>query len=139
VGQTRSDSAAVEPVKLFPAVKPSISMPVPNMKPAAILPAVLGYRLFDLQVMQPAVSRIDFGKPKLNLSFAPSKSILDLLRDEPLTALLYGGAIVAGMLNNQIIGEDKLMRIKMDNMIYSRSGIPESARSANGRVTVKSE
>lgn len=143
MGQVRSDSAAVEPAKPAAALKPSIPMPMPfplpNAKPATNLSAIVGYRLYDLQTMQPAVSRIDFGKPQLNLSFAPPKNFLDVLREEPLKALLYGGAMVVGLLNNQIIGEDKLMRIRMDQTIYSRSGIPESARSADGRVTVKSE
>jgi hypothetical protein len=67
-----------------------------------------------------------YGKLPLNLNFAPPKSVLELIRENPLRALLYGMATVAGMMNNTIMGEDKMNKIRLDNMIQSRSGIPET-------------
>jgi hypothetical protein len=62
----------------------------------------------------------------LNMDFAPPKSVLELIRENPLRALLYGMATVAGMMNNTIMGEDKMNKIRLDNMVQSRSGIPET-------------
>jgi hypothetical protein len=62
----------------------------------------------------------------LNLDFAPPKSILELIRENPLRALIYGAASLAGMMNNTIMGEDKMIKIRLDNMVQSRSGIPET-------------
>ncbi|MDR1338766.1 MAG: hypothetical protein LBK58_01705 [Prevotellaceae bacterium] len=62
----------------------------------------------------------------LNLDFAPPKNILELIRENPLRALVYGAASLAGMMNNTIMGEDKMNKIRLDNMVQSRSGIPET-------------
>jgi hypothetical protein len=62
----------------------------------------------------------------LNWDFAPPKNILELIRENPLRALIYGAASLAGMMNNNIMGEDKMNKIRLDNMIQSRPGIPET-------------
>jgi hypothetical protein len=74
------------------------------------------------------------GNLNLNLVLPPQKSILDLIRENPLKALLYGVATLAGMANHTIVGEDKMNLIRLNNMIQSRSGIPETAISGNGTI-----
>jgi hypothetical protein len=66
----------------------------------------------------------------LNLNFAPPKSLLDMISENPLRLLL----MLAGMMNNHVVGEDKMNQIRLNNMVQSRSGIPETAISGNGAV-----
>jgi hypothetical protein len=70
----------------------------------------------------------------LNMDFAPPKNILELMRENPFRALLYGMATVAGMMNNNIMGEDKMNKIRLDNMEQSHSGIPETMISGQSII-----
>jgi hypothetical protein len=81
-----------------------------------------------------------YRKLSLNLNFAPSPNILELIRENPLRALLYGMATVAGMMNNTIMGEDKMNKIRLDNMVQSHSGIPETmipGQTINFEIDIK--
>ncbi|MDR1593510.1 MAG: hypothetical protein LBS43_03355 [Prevotellaceae bacterium] len=69
-----------------------------------------------------------------NLNLPPPKNLLDLIRENPLLALYYGLGTLAGMVNHTVIGEDKMNLIRLENMIQSHSGIPETAISGNGAV-----
>jgi hypothetical protein len=74
------------------------------------------------------------GKLYLSLNLEPPKNILELIRENPLRALIYGAATFAGMMNNTIMGEDKMNKIRLDNMVQSRKGIPETMISGQGTV-----
>ncbi|MDR0384966.1 MAG: hypothetical protein LBH60_02685 [Prevotellaceae bacterium] len=74
------------------------------------------------------------GKLYLNLNLDPPKSIINLIRENPLRALIYGVATFAGMMNNTIVGEDKMNKIRLDNMVQSHTGIPETMVSGQGTV-----
>jgi len=75
----------------------------------------------------------------LNLNFEPQKNILELIQENPFRALLYGAAIVAGKANNVLYGEDKMTTIRVNDMVQSRSGIPETARSSSGHININYE
>jgi hypothetical protein len=75
-----------------------------------------------------------YGKLYLNWDFAPPKNILELIRENPLRALIYGAASLAGMMNNNIMGEDKMNKIRLDKMVQSRSGIPETMISNQAAI-----
>jgi hypothetical protein len=78
-------------------------------------------------------------KMTLDLNFEPPKRILELIQENPLRALIYGAAFLAGQSNNVLYGEDKMTTIRVDNMVQSHSGIPETARSSRGTINVNYE
>jgi hypothetical protein len=108
---------------------------IPGIKQPEFMtpPRYRGYEysknLFEYKVLE-----FEAGKLNLNLNLPPQKNILDLIRENPLRALIYSAAILAGQVNNTIVGEDKMNQIRLNNMVQSRSGIPESAISGNGTV-----
>jgi hypothetical protein len=117
------------------SVSPVIPMLVPGMKqPNFMLPSkYLGY--------ESAKNMFKYTTPKynpwqmnLNLNLTPQKGLLDRIRENPFMAFIYGVATLAGMANNNIVGEDKMNIIRLNNMVQSRSGIPESAISGQGTV-----
>jgi hypothetical protein len=114
---------------------PMIPMPVPGLKQPNLLtlPRYLGYEGAKNMFLY-KTSEYEPGKINLNLNLQPPKSILDLIRENPLRALVYGIATLAGMANNNIVGEDKMNIIRLNNMIQSRSGIPETAISGHGTI-----
>jgi hypothetical protein len=147
-GQIFSDTASLKRAEINKEIKlqkSTISMDswqMPDMQYNNFLPVISGYRMHDLAIMQPLPSRLDFDATKLNLNLqfvSPQKKLASLLKEEPAKALLYVAAYIAGMLNHNIEGEDKRMKKQMDCMINSRSGVPESARSANHLYEIKNE
>jgi hypothetical protein len=139
-------------VEKLPAT-PMIPMPVPEMSELRypnllMLPKYPGYESvrstlkyteskYDAKMLNlnfPAWT--DFHSPpyintfNLNLNFSPSKSLLDLINENPLRVLL----MLVGMMNNNVVGEDKMNQIRLNDMVQSRSRIPETAISGNGAV-----
>lgn len=114
------------------------SINIPQLKQPVILPppGYMGYDMDKLLHFTPE-NPYDPTKLHLNMNFEAPKSIRELLRDDPANALLMGGAIVLGLLNNHIQGEDKMNKIRVEQGVQSRSGVPESARSGQGYITIK--
>jgi hypothetical protein len=122
------------PEKIY--APPVIPMLVPEMKhPNMIVmpPQYLGYESAK-NLFRYTAPGYEPGKLNLNLDLPPQRSLLDLIRENPLIALLYGVATLAGRMNNNIVGEDKMNLIRLNNMVQSRSGIPETAISGNGKI-----
>jgi hypothetical protein len=120
------------PVNASPAL-PKIPMHIPGIKlpDVKLPPRYWGYE--DAKnMLRYRTPEFDPWKPNLNLNFPPRKSILDLISENPLRALIYGVATLAGMANNTVVGEDKMNLIRLNGMVQSRSGIPETAISGNG-------
>jgi hypothetical protein len=114
---------------------PLIPMPVPGMERYDFLmpPRYWGYENAK-NMFRYTEPGFETGKLNLNLNLSPPKSFFELIRENPSRALLYGTAILAGRANNTIVGEDKMNLIRLDNMVQSRSGIPESAISGQGKI-----
>ncbi|MDR0724902.1 MAG: hypothetical protein LBF59_02700 [Prevotellaceae bacterium] len=117
------------------SASPVIPMPIPGMKHPDLMmpPKYLGYERAK-NMFRYTAPEYDPWKLNLNLNLPPQKRILDLIRENPFMALLYGVATLAGMANHNIVGEDKMNLIRLNNMVQSRSGIPETAISGNGKV-----
>jgi hypothetical protein len=114
---------------------PMIPMLVPGMKhPNLMMPPIyLGY--------ESATNLFRYTPPiyeswtlNLNLNLPPQKRFIDLIRENPFRTLLYGVVMLAGMANNTVVGEDKMNMIRLNNMVQSRSRIPETAISGRGTV-----
>jgi hypothetical protein len=114
---------------------PLIPMPVPGMERYDFLmpPRYWGFENAK-NMFRYTEPGFEAGKLYLNLNLPPPKSFLELIRENPFRALLYGAAALAGRANNTIVGEDKMNIIRLDNMVQSRSGIPETAISGQGKV-----
>jgi hypothetical protein len=114
---------------------PIIPMLIPEIKQLEFImpPGYWGYEdaknMFNYKYQE-----FEAGKLNLNLNLPPKKSIFDLIRKNPLRTLIYGAATLAGQMNNTILGEDKMNRIRLNDMVQSHSGIPESAISGNGTI-----
>jgi hypothetical protein len=117
------------------ARSPLIPMLVPGMERYDFLmpPKYWGYENAK-NMFRYTEPGFETGKLNLNLNLSPPKSLLELIRENPLRALIYGTAILAGKANNTVVGEDKMNLIRLDNMVQSRSGIPESAISGQGKI-----
>jgi hypothetical protein len=141
------DTAVVENILKTPKIQvektpdnvspilPTIPMYIPGMKSSDFLmpPRYWGYE--DAKNMfRYTTPGYDPKMLKLNLNLPPPRNILDIIRENPFRALLYGAATLAGMMNNTVVGEDKMNLIRLENMVQSRSGIPESAISGNGTI-----
>jgi hypothetical protein len=114
---------------------PIIPMNIPGIRQSDFMtpPRYLGYE--DAKNMfKYTAPKFNAGKPNLNLNLPPPKSILDLIGENPLRALIYGTATLAGMANHTVMGEDKMNKIRLNEMVQSRSGIPETAISGQGTV-----
>jgi hypothetical protein len=114
---------------------PVIPMPVPGMEHPNLMmpPKYLGYESAK-NMFRYTAPGYDPWKLNLNLNLPPQKRLLDLIRENPFLALLYGVATLAGMANHNLVGEDRMNLIRLNNMVQSRSGIPETAISGNGKV-----
>jgi hypothetical protein len=60
--------------------------------------------------------------------------MIDLNKENPLRAAIYGAAIFAGQMNNVLYGEDKMTTIRVNQLVQSHSGIPETARPSGASV-----
>jgi hypothetical protein len=116
-------------------VPPTIPMYIPGMKSSDFMmpPRYWGY--------EKAITGFRYTSPEydpwqmtMNLNLPPRKSLLDLIRENPFMALIYGVTTLAGMMNNTIAGEDKINIIRLDNMVQSRSWMPETAIPVQGPV-----
>jgi hypothetical protein len=118
------------PEKVFPATS-TIPMNIPEMKSSVLLmpPRYLGYEGIK-NILRYTTPKYDTKTLNLNLNFPPPKSLLDVIDEDPLRALL----MLMGMANNTVMGEDKMNQIRLKSMIQSRSWIPETAISGNGAV-----
>jgi hypothetical protein len=123
------------PENVFPAAAPMIPMNIPGMHSFDHLmpPRYLGYEGI-MNMYRYTDLKYDAKTLNLNLNLPPAKNILDLIRENPLRALMYSAATLAGMVNHTVMGEDKMNLIRLDNMVQSRSGIPETAISGNGTI-----
>ncbi|MDR2382687.1 MAG: hypothetical protein LBD76_02255 [Prevotellaceae bacterium] len=117
------------------SASPVIPMLIPGMKHPDLMmsPKYLGYESAK-NMFRYTTPRYDPWQLNLNLNIPPQKSFLDLIKENPFMSLLYGVATLAGMANNNIKGEDKMNMIRLNNMVQSRSGVPESAISGNGKI-----
>jgi hypothetical protein len=117
---------------------PVIPMPVPEMNgmrypDLPMLPRYTGYESIK-SILKYTDPKYNTTTLKLNLNLPPPKNILDLIRENPLRALYYGVGTLAGKANNTVMGEDKMNMLRLEYMIQSRSGIPETAISGNKTV-----
>ncbi|MDR1169468.1 MAG: hypothetical protein LBK97_01370 [Prevotellaceae bacterium] len=115
-------------------VFPAIPVSIPGVvRPSMLPPWYMGYE--DAKsLLHYTAPRFEAWRLNLNLNLPPQKSVLDIIGENPLRALIYGMATLAGMANNTVMGEDKMNKIRLDVMVQSRSAIPETAISGNGRV-----
>jgi hypothetical protein len=122
------------PPTVFPTPS-TIPMLVPELKYPDLMmpPRYLGYEDAKNRFRYTAPMWYEPGKLNLNLP-PPPKSILDLIRENPFRALFYGAAMLAGMVNHNIVGEDKMNIIRLNDMVQSRLGIPETAISGQGAI-----
>jgi hypothetical protein len=114
---------------------PTIPMSIPGIKQPDFMmpPKYWGYE--DAKnLFRYSDPGFEPGKLNLKLILPPQKNILDLIRENPFKALIYGMATLAGMANNTVVGEDKMNKIRLDNMVQSRLGVPETAISGNGSI-----
>ena len=142
-GQTLSDTVKVgKTSKVGKRDKPTGIMNLWNLpdflRPDVSMP---GRLIATDKITYELKPRHDFDpeKMKLNLSLkspAPSR-LSEILDETPVRYLLYGAAILAGRMNNVLVGEDKMTTIRVESTVASRSGVPESAISGQGNVTVR--
>jgi hypothetical protein len=126
------------PEKVSPTA-PMIPMTVPGMSgmrhPDFLMPPrYLGYESAMSMLKKYTDVKYDSKTLNLHLDFSPPKSLRELISEDPLRALLYIVGAIAGRANHTVMGEDKMNKIRLDNMIQSHSGIPESAISGNGAI-----
>jgi hypothetical protein len=131
--------------------KPTIRMSLPDLPdlklparvPAAAHTAGRIIRELEPRLYRELNPRPDFDPEKMNLNLslkspAPAR-LSELLGESPLNFLLYGAAALAGRMNNVLVGEDKMTSIRVDRAVMSRSGVPESAVSGQGYITVQNK
>ncbi|MDR1886993.1 MAG: hypothetical protein LBQ70_03675 [Prevotellaceae bacterium] len=110
------------------SVSPATLTIPPNMleirQPFMTHPGFWGYGIDMFGLTTPQFNPREIN---LNLNFAPRKNILELIRENPFRAVVYGAAMLAGQMNHTLYGEDKMTKIRLDNMLQSHSGIPETA------------
>jgi hypothetical protein len=132
----------VSPPPLIPMNIPAAKLspyllPTPRYKDGK---TALGYAIpwTDLNFSTNVNRNVYYNNGKLYLTpylgLEPQKNILELIRENPLRALVYGVATLAGMMNNTVMGEDKMNKIRLDNMVQSRTGIPETMISGQGTL-----
>jgi hypothetical protein len=130
-----SPDVEVEKPSKNASARPVIPMPIPEMTQFDLRLPPKYRRYEDIENMfRYTGEKFDPWKVTLNLNLPPQKTILDLIRENPLKALGYGVAALAGMANHNLVGEDKMNIIRLNNMVQSRSGIPETAISGWGTV-----
>jgi hypothetical protein len=125
--------------QIISPMRPPIPVDIPNMK---LLPAKYwGYDSKNIFRYSPPP--FDPAEITLNLEFAPPKSIIELIKENPFRAAVYGTAILAGKANNILYGEDKMTTIRVNHSVQSHSGIPETARpsgiSVNYEINIKKQ
>jgi hypothetical protein len=123
--------------------KPTIRMYLPDVPDLKLPARVPTETVTTGRITRELKPKPDFDPEKMNLNLSlksPSPSRLnELMNESPLRFLLYGAAILAGRMNNVLVGEDKMTVIRVERSVMSRSGVPESAVSGQGFITVQNK
>lgn len=142
-GQEKNIADTAKNIKIESDVKQKTEFPLIDMdiitgkKPLKLSPSP-GLYLEGLDKYLPE-KKFNPQKLELNLNLTPPKRLKDVVKEDPLKAIILGGAIFLGMMNHTIYGEDKMLKIRIEQGVQSRSNIPETAKSAHGAITVNNE
>jgi hypothetical protein len=138
--QVEKTLETVPPTPLSPSMHLTIPMYIPGMKASDLMMspkyweyenAITGF-IYTNPIYDP-------WQMTLNLNLKLPKRLLDLIRENPFIALIYGVTTLAGMANHNVVGEDKMNIIRLDNMVQSRSGIPQTAIIIHGPAHFENE